>query len=239
MQILPYAPSDLCAKFRSHIALGINARHQKHVALIYRAIDSADFKDRLTLLHLGWHRDLRSEPWNSEYSWLPFEYDCLDEEVQITFGFWAALVGRMGIQKQDVFYSVKFDGGQHFDRQSGQFLSRKDGSGLTCATFLLALFNDYGIKLVNFESWPKNRRADSEPIRHLLHKLFKYAVKGYRTMTFPEWLLQWRNRHHIARFRPEEVFVTPALYKNIPLDFGEVELAGEQALLSVQKQNNR
>jgi hypothetical protein len=172
------------------------------------------------LLHLGWHHKLDHEPWNGMYHWL--EFGGLDRELQETFADWAVLVADAspGIP---IPYSIIFRPGKNFDIQ-GRFIHQDDGSGLTCATFLLALFSDYDLPLIDVSTWPEYRSGDLTWVRKILKALRKQIQ--LKRLPAWDWIEQAKRRHKLRRFRPEEVFATASLFSGEPLDFSVVEPAG-------------
>lgn len=217
----PKRPDEISNAMGESIAFAIAGslvtcdKRQKHVAMIYRAENS-----KLMLLHLGWHHQLHHEQWDGKYHWL--EFGGLDRELQETFADWAVLVADAspGIP---IPYSIIFRPGKNFDVE-GRFVNLNDGSGLTCATFLLALFNDYGLPLIDTSSWPVSRSGDFAWIRRILRMLRRQVKLNHLPRW--DWVEQAKRRHELRRFRPEEVFTTAALFTGKPLFFSEVESAG-------------
>lgn len=190
-------------------------RRQKHVALAYRS-DSA----KVMLLHLGWHHQLHHNEWDGIYYWL--EVGGLERELQETFADWAVLVADAS-PGTPIPYSIIFRPDRNFD-VDGHFINQNDGSGLTCATFLLALFSDYELPLIDVSNWPTSRTDDLTWVRKILRMLRKQIQLNL----LPKWvwLEQVKRRHQLKRFRPEEVFATAALYSGEPLQFSVVQDAG-------------
>lgn len=217
----PKRPDELPTAMAESIAFAIagssitNDRRQKHVAMIYRADDT-----NLMLLHLGWHHQLHHERWNGHYHWM--EFGGLDKELQETFADWAVLVSDAS-PGTPIPYSIIFRPGTNFDAQ-GQFIHLNDGSGLTCATFLLALFSDFGLPLIDPSSWPESRSGDLKWVRKIL-RMLRNQVKQNLLPNW-DWIEQAKRRHTLRRFRPEEVFATAALFTGQPLTFSEVEPVG-------------
>lgn len=217
----PKQPDEMPQAMAESIAFAIvgsaatRDTRQKHVALVYKADNS-----KVMLLHLGWHQSLYHHEWQGKYQWL--EVRGLDRELQETFADWAVLVADAspGIP---IPYSIIFNPGQNFD-VDGHFINRNDGSGLTCATFLLALFNDYHLPLIDIDSWPESRSGDLTWVRTILKKLREEVLLN--RLPAWEWVEQAKRRHKLKRFRPEEVFVTAAMYSGDPLKFSVVESAG-------------
>lgn len=199
------------------IAFAISGnRQQRHVGMAYRSHNA-----KTMLLHLGWHRRLYHHEWDGQYYWM--ELGGLDYELQETLADFAVFVADAH-PGNPIPYSVIFREGKYFD-SNGQFITLNDGSGLTCATFLLAIFSDFGLPLIDVSGWPTSRKGDFNWLREILHKL-KISAVLKNTMPAWEWLEQVKYRHRLKRFRPEEVFVTAALFTGQPLSFSDVEPAG-------------
>lgn len=188
---------------------------QRHVAMIYRAENS-----KLMLLHLGWHHQLYHEQWNGVYYWL--EFCGLDRELQETFADWAVLVADAS-PGTPIPYSIIFRPGRNFD-VDGRFINLNDGSGLTCATFLLALFNDYDLPLIDTSSWPVSRSGDLTWVRKILRMLRRQI--NLNLLPSWDWVEQAKRRHKLRRFRPEEVFAAAALFTGESLNFSDIEPLG-------------
>ena len=210
---------------QSSIAIGIAGsavtrdKNQKHVSLIYRNSEGHPW-----LLHLGWHMDLKHEPWNGAYHWI--EFTGLNVEVEEAFADWAVLVAGAA-QSTPIPYSVVLSPDRNF-AVDGHYIDRRDGSGLTCATFILALFSDYGLPLLDRTSWPSSRPGDAEWALKILEMLRKYVE-------LPHYLEQLRQVYVLKRFRPEEVLVTGTLYKGEPLKFDVVNPVAQKCLVQAPK----
>lgn len=180
-------------------------RGQRHVAFLYRHESK-----NLLLLHLGWHELVYYERWPAKhYSWL--EIGGIDPEVQELFIDWVEIIAAAADDKtKPIPYSAIFRPAGNFD-SSGHYIDKSDGSGLTCATFILAMFADYKMPLIDASSWPK-RIEDFTWFRKIWKKL--------RT-SFPElkitWIEQFKQRRNLKRFRPEEVVAAGSLYAGEPL----------------------
>ncbi len=218
-------PSSTPVANQSSIAIGIAGscisgnKNQKHVTLIYRNPEGYPW-----LLHLASHMLLKHEKWNGSYHWI--EFSGLDVEVEESFADWAVMVASAELSTP-IPYSVVLSPDRNF-ATDGHYIDRKDGSGLTCATFLVALFSDFGLPLVNQLSWPKSRPGDAQWALKILEML-------RARFTLPHYLEQLRQVYVLKRFRPEEVSVTGALYKGEPLHFDVVDPVAQQCLAQVPR----
>jgi hypothetical protein len=124
-----------------------------HVGLLYRLDDS------VRLLHLGWHRDLRDQPVSDgmRYLWAPIE---LTQEEQVALSAMASEVA-VNVQPTDLRYGLDWnyvDSAGLFDSED-KVIVYPVGKGVTCATFLYALFMWWGYKPVDSSTW-KNLDGD-------------------------------------------------------------------------------
>jgi hypothetical protein len=189
---------------------------QRHVAFLYRHESK-----NLLLLHLGWHNLLMYESWPSfHYSWL--EVSGIAPDLQELFIDWVEVVATtVNGQAADIPYSAHFRPTGNFDA-SGHYIDKKDGTGLTCATFILAMFADYRLPLIDPASWPK-RNDDFTWFRKMWGRLKKW---GIREKVLPQMRIglieQFKQRRQLKRFRPEEIVAAGSLFSGIPLNFSEV-----------------
>ncbi|WP_156480967.1 hypothetical protein [Variovorax sp. PAMC 28711] len=186
-------------------------RGQRHVALVYKQASRA-----LVMLHLGWNKTLLYQRWEARhYSWI--EMDGIDPDVQELFCDWAEIVAissRTGIHP--IPYSAFFRPTGNFDA-SGNFVNMQDGSGLTCSTFILALFSDYKLPLIDAASWPA-RIEDARWFRKIWGKLRRIDP----ILSKIDLILQFKRRRQLRRFRPEEVLAAGSLYSGSELNFASV-----------------
>ena len=206
--------SDGCS-----IAFGIctTAPNQNHIALIYRNADS-----QLMLLHHAWHNNTVHEPWNGGYFTCGFSH--LDVELQETFADWAANVSaRLPHTKTPygVFYRLKDTDGQTINEPD-------DLAGLSCATYLLELFEGFDLPLLQIASWPMSRPGDYAWLR----KIMKW-MRG--TVPRSQWMAHFRYRHKLRRYRPEEIAGAAFHFSGSPLHFDVVSPAGEFVLAAMRE----
>ena len=218
-------PSSTPFDTASSIAIGIAGaivtrdKGQKHVVFIHQNPQPEPW-----LLHLAWHQILRHQPWDGNYHWVGLSQ--IDLEVQEAFSDWARIVAHAS-QDSPIPYSVVFSPSSNFDAD-GHYIDRRDGTGLTCATFILAMFADFGMPLLRVETWPKSRPGDFTWLRKIL--------KHLRNVIGPsDFLEQVARRHDLKRFRPEEVTAAAMLFVGEPLEFDQVDPIARQILLQVPR----
>jgi len=111
--------------------------------------------------------------------------------------------------------------GQSFDDETGRFLIGPSRFGLTCASFVLAVFDAAGFPLAEYGSWPVDRTGDREWQEKIVDLLQSRAE--------PEHITHLRNEIGAVRYRPEEVAASTALAPP-PVNFIQAEKLGTQIL---------
>lgn len=125
-------------------------------------------------------------------------------------------------------YSVAHPGGVIF--KDDVWIGNEPGQGLTCATFVIALFDELGIPFIDIESW-EDRPGDSDWAARILQMLKPY-------MTDEHFSAQKQRLGQSVRVRPSDVTAAGLLVNqntDVALQFKEVApLAGqvEVALLT-------
>jgi hypothetical protein len=207
-------PSDTPLSGSNSLAIAIAGSsitddvRQRHVGILYRTEANV-----ILLLHLGWHERLFHEDWPGQhYSWI--EVGGIDPEVQELFVDWVSIVVDASRDNTaPIPYSAFFRPTGNFD-SSGHFVNRHDGTGLTCATFILALFADYQLPLILPNTWPR-RIEDSRWFRRIWSRLRPYVPPV-------DLIKQFQRRRLLKRYRPEEVAAAGALFSGAALSFDPV-----------------
>ncbi len=131
-----------------------------HTGILYRP--AGDGTPRV--LHLAFHHQLRSEPPSDGWRWVVPDLDAYDLE------YVAALCRLIADNpaNRDVPYAFRFiDSGIAED---GSVLVGTSDRGLTCATFVLAIFRAVGVELLALDAW-STRPADVAAQERLLEYL--------------------------------------------------------------------
>lgn len=186
---------------------------QLHIGVLHRR-DSGNPR----LLHLAWHHDLRNDLPPDDYFWIEVNIHAkrLRQVAALCRKVWRA-------NPYGVPYAfslpVKF-----IDTKSGQVLLGGTRLGLTCASFVLAVFEAAGIKLIEYATWPT--KADIDWQEHVIQQLARRVTSDYLTLLKAE--------IGNARFRPDEV-AAAAASNSIPATFEEVK-EQSQLLNSIVRQ---
>lgn len=153
--------ADLSPENLRGVAVGVY-KSTKHIGVLCR--DSAD--NPLRFLHLAFHEDLRGEDDASKcFLWIEAK---IEEEQAKVIAAQARLIYRTN-ELGGIPYG--------FSPYIGYFGARGEirwsapGNGLTCATFVLAVFDRGGVNLVLGETWPTDRQADKEFQREMVQEV--------------------------------------------------------------------
>jgi len=181
---------------------------QRHVGLIYRIDDSGP-----QFCHLAWHFILKDEPLPEEYYWGPSGLD------EINKPFMAAYIALLKQNAKSIPYGISYTG-IYFDDQ-GQYIVHPIGYGLTCATFILAVFERNGFNLLQTKYWP-SRPEDSVWQEQILNDLQDRGASS-------EHVEAARKEIGAARYRPEEV-AAGVISDEAPLSYPEAESIAKEII---------
>jgi len=173
-----------------HVAVAIKANSlaQRHIGVLHRSVDG----DQVRLLHLAWHCDLRNDDPKSSYIWIDLPIDPLRAKQVAAM---CRKIWRSNGAKH-IPYALRFPN-DCFDAKTGAFLIGKGTLGLTCATFVLALFQSCGLAMVDLATW-QNREDDLAWQEQCIQELEKSkADRGHIEAITTE--------IGCIRFRPEDV----------------------------------
>src|SRR5439155_1594663 len=102
---------------------------------------------------------------------------------------------------------------------TGEIQWSAPGNGLTCATFVLAVFERGGVRLVLGETWPEDREQDKEFQREMVKKVQTQATESH--------VNSMRKDVGQVRFRVMEV-AGAAAANEYPADFATADRLGMQ-----------
>ncbi|WP_177228288.1 hypothetical protein [Paraburkholderia megapolitana] len=198
---------------RIGVAIG-GALDQRHVGLLFRA-GSRDIQ----FLHLAWHHHLKCGRPDPGYGWVACP--SFDDEEANMFATWALAVYNANVGSMP--YGLNYALGSQFD-DAGKFIASTDGEGLTCATFLMALFRSFGYDAVEEQSWV-NRESD-----RAFHEKIVTALRSAPSADPQHVAAQERHIGTAPRFRPEEVAVALNAYVDDPICFADAEPLGKTVI---------
>jgi hypothetical protein len=175
------------------IAIMAHDARQRHVGLLFK--DGLD--EDVFLLHLKWNNQLAMSCPSEEYIWAEppsIPQKRLRQLAAMCRLIWSA-------NGSDIPFAFDYPNGC-FDRETGKLLLDTNGSqiGLTCATFVLAVFQSVGLTIVDCDSWPRNRPEDAN-----WHQWIILNLKQTNASQAELDKVKKQAESGCARFRPEEV----------------------------------
>jgi hypothetical protein len=183
----------------------IQGEEQLHIGLLYKIEDEVAL-----LLNLRHHLDLRNETPSENYRWLQLDLDEINRRNLV------ALCRLIANKCKNIPFGFTYNG--VYFTHSGDYVSRDLGHGLTCATFVMAVFATYSIPVLKFEEWYP-RPGES------FWQTGQVRVIGARFGQF----IAGAVAEHIGnpRFLPEEV-AAGAVSADRPLGLREAEALGRR-----------
>jgi hypothetical protein len=172
------------------ISISVNDDGSRHVGLLHSFQDSG----RVEMLDLGWHFILRNE--EAEPGTFLVRTN-IGVRAQLQIAAYCRLIWRMN-GSDSIPYG--FGSTQHALNKAGIYLPGETGEGLTCATFVLAVFDAKRIPLVEYLTWPSNRPDD-----HQWQQKIVTLLERPRSAASEEHIEAARKGIGNLRYRPEEV----------------------------------
>ena len=196
------------------------SEQQRHTGLYYRI----NLDAKVQFLHLGFHFDLRLEAPKDKHCWLAIAG--LDEVEQQMLAIWFEKI--WAHNGKNIPYGIHYSRSPHFNLEGG-FIATDSAGGLTCATFILALFEDYGFSIIDTNS--ARSRADDKDWHDLIINALKIDAKASSEYIENQRVFLGR----AARFRPEEVAGATSTYLGRALSFDDAMSVGVEVLQQMRK----
>lgn len=201
-----------------HVAVAIAVVHagQQHTGILHKE----EVLDEVQLAHLAWHNQLKNAPPKEAYLWVdPLIPNRRARQVaarcrQILRG-----------NKRGIPYAFSSPN-DCFDSETGSFLFGPTRAGLTCASFVLAVFGSAGIQLADYATWPPQRAGDLEWQQFIVEQLEKDGADA-------DHIAFVRNEVGAVRYRPEDV-AGCATADQLPCSFDVAEPLSQEILKRLQ-----
>jgi hypothetical protein len=185
------------------------AYDQMHVGVLHR------LEDDLKLCHLKFHHDLARETPPAGYFWADCEMFSGSEGRVSNGRYFAGIVAETA-RDPNIPFGYAFN--EDCFLNDGTYQPMEIGKGLTCATFIIALFHSVGYPIVKLDTWKP--RADDTAWQNKILAVLRGRASPEHADAAAAFLGQFR-------YRPEEVSAA-AVHPSPPLDFDEsVALAAE------------
>jgi hypothetical protein len=198
------------------VLVGESVPGQRHIGLSYAADDNG----RSRVLHLMWHCRLQSDdrPPDVFALWVNPGYHPrrLLQLAAYCRRVWAAN------EKNGIPYSLS-PPNDSLDSETGAFLTGHARHGLTCASFVLAVFHGARMPIAEYATWPVNRSGDHEWQEWVVSQLTQHRAPA-------EHVELVRSEIGLVRFRPEDVAACAALAPPLVAFASASELGGDIVL---------
>jgi hypothetical protein len=198
-----------------YIAIGIGRTGYgtTHTGVAYRHSDGL-----VHLFHQAFHCDTKDGPIGREATSIQGPFFCVVPKVEpdrasAIAGLWE-FIAKTG---QPIGYALKDDEEAVFNEDTGR-LVMPNGIGLSCSTFVLALFRSAKFPIIDTHGWPTNRPGDREAQESLVTMLEMLCNDASHVEAV-------RKEIGCERIRPEEI-AGAALYSGPSVRYQEVEDAG-------------
>jgi len=189
-----------------------------HTGILFR------FNGVLIIQDLLWHERLRS----SSCRELPhFVMLGLEPEQEHDVRMMCQLIHERQnsgdpLKEYQIPYSFRYTNKAHINRATGE-VYLVDGLGMSCSTFVLAVFQSVGITLVNIDTW-QTRPEDVTRHEGLVEKM-RREIPGFSPPVPAEHIALVEREKNCMRVRPEEVAAT-GVYNDHPATYEQLAPAG-------------
>lgn len=182
------------------ISVGKSAPEQLHNKIL---INFDDFQGEL---HLAFHHNLTFSEifeYPDMYIW-GFPIGIHESRLKALAARCVKVIKNIG--KQDIPYAIEYKGKRKFNKD-GIYSSYTSGDeyGVTCATFILTLFESVGLEILDWKNWESRTKEDSEWFLKLIRLIEIERNRGRLTMS-EEHLSNLKSEQNCQKIRPEEIF---------------------------------
>lgn len=194
------------------VLIGESDHDQRHIGIWHIADDSGNART----LHLMWHCRLQND--DRPRDCFAFRVNPIYHPLRLRQ--LAAFCRRVWTanEKNGIPYSFSAPN-DCFDSETCAFLIAPARHGLTCASFVLAVFHGARMPIAEYTTWPLNRPGDREWQESIVSQLEGRAAA--------EHIEHIRSEIGSVRFRPEEVAACAALAPP-PARFANASALGEK-----------
>jgi hypothetical protein len=190
--------------------------HNTHAGVIYKGGDG------LRMIHLGWHHQLHDSEWKYGQNYAHVVPNIPQERVNAV----AALRRLIRRKYPGIPYAFRLVEDVRFNTTTGNIILSKGALGLNCSSFVLIVFLQAGVRLIQLETW-EERPEDRVWQQHLLDLLI-------RTNAPTEHVEAVRGEIGCARIRPEEV-AGACLEDDLPASFARCRDNGQAIVNAIDR----
>lgn len=145
----------------AHVGIAIH-KHEQHIGLLYRVA----VRQPVLLLHLPWHNKLCSDAVTADYV-LWVDPSIPEDRAKVV----AAYCRRIWRKNEANGLPYGLSHPNRFFDHTGTVLGGPAKLGLTCATFVLAVFDTARLPLIRYETWRNPTDKDIKRQRKLAKRL--------------------------------------------------------------------
>lgn len=215
-----YTTQERSFQFIEHVAIAIRlireTEGQQHVGIFHRDETTKD----LRMIHLAWHHDLKNSQPNTCYVWIA---PPIPQRRARQVAAFCRRVYRANHSGIPYAFSQATD---CFEQRTGEFIFGPGRNGLTCASFVLCIFQSTGLPLINYETWPRMRDGDVQWQRSIIAQLKEDEASA-------DHILRVESEIGCVRYRPEDVAGAGAAEK-LPASFEEISPLAKEILAKLK-----
>jgi hypothetical protein len=201
-----------------HVAIAIAIVHsgQQHTGILHKE----EVSDEARLAHLAWHNQLKNGQPKDDYLWVD---PPIPQRRARQVAARCRQILRANYRGIPYAFSPPND---CFDLETGSLLLGPSRVGLTCASFVLAVFDSAGIRLADYDTWPRQRAGDFEWQKHVIEQLQEDGAS-------PEHIALVKDEMGATRYRPEEVAACAAA-NQVPCPFSVADPLSQKVLEALE-----
>jgi len=194
------------------VAIAVVRDGHQHVGILHKS----EVIDEVKLGHLAWHNQLKDSQPKDCYLWV-------DPPIPTRRARQVAARCRQILRANERGIPYAFSSPNDcFDLRTGGFLLGPLRVGLTCASFVLAVFDAAGLRLAEYSSWPQQRPGDAEWQQFVVEQLEESEARA-------EHVGLVKKEVGAIRYRPEEVGGC-AVSDHLPCPFDTAEALSQEIL---------
>jgi hypothetical protein len=204
------------------VLIGEPSPGQRHIGVWYRADVDGIGNGESNTIHLAWHCQLErvNQPPDCFTLWVKPSYPVRRLRQAATYFRLVAATNDRGAIPYA--FSSPIDS---MDPETGALLLGPTRFGLTCASFVLALFHGARLPLIDYSTWISDRPGDRKWQEDIVENLVNRADATH--------IHHVRSEIGAVRFRPEEVAAGASLAPP-PADFERASVLGQQIVVLLQ-----
>lgn len=194
------------------VAIAVVQPGQQHTGILHKE----EVLDEVRLAHLAWHNQLKDGQPKDAYLWI-------DPPIATRRARQVAARCRQILRANTRGLPYAFSPPNDcFDHETGSFLFGPSRVGLTCASFVLAVFDSAGVRLADYATWSRRRAGDVEWQQLITEQLEKNGA-GADHIAFI------KSGIGAVRYRPEDVAGCAAA-DQLPCPFDVAEPLSQEVL---------